>query len=318
MIYIILSTSIFSNIKVLRSQLPLKNKFYPDTPADESIELKPIEALCRLCNVCGLKAPMVCGKCRKNSYCGQTHQKLDWKYHKKVCNTGNVHQQLTEILFPEFEIVIEREEKTEATASDEDEQKHLKEYEDMLRNGKLQNMDKFDERDLLDMAESTEDKLFGKFKKIIESNQTQVVRYSRHGQPLWISSYGTLKNKVPNCPHCNGKRIFEFQIMPQMLNILKSDDLDWGIIAIYTCEKDCNTYGKYVQEFCYKQDLSHGASEDAAPSIEMKKMHIDDNLENSSSSHIKPSLSHLQDKKQDKDRNVTKKKFSFQESDNWE
>jgi hypothetical protein len=40
-----------------------------------------------------------------------------------------------------------------------------------------------------------------------------------------------------------------------MLNYLKNYELDWGIIAVYTCEKECDVNGKYVKEFCYKQDV---------------------------------------------------------------
>lgn len=49
--------------------------------------------------------------------------------------------------------------------------------------------------------------------------------------------------------------IFYFQIMPQLLNSLKNDNLDWGIINVYTCEKSCDTKSKYVKEFIFKQDI---------------------------------------------------------------
>lgn len=43
--------------------------------------------------------------------------------------------------------------------------------------------------------------------------------------------------------------------MPQLLNYLHNTDLDWGIIAIYTCEDSCDTNGEYVPEFVFKQDI---------------------------------------------------------------
>ena len=43
--------------------------------------------------------------------------------------------------------------------------------------------------------------------------------------------------------------------MPQMLNSLKNYDLDWGVIAVYTCKNDCDVNSKYVKEFCIKQDI---------------------------------------------------------------
>ena len=61
-------------------------------------------------------------------------------------------------------------------------------------------------------------------------------------------------------------RVFEFQIMPQLLNIVKLDNnssqnmneatVDWGTIAIYTCEKSCNSSGnQYKREFAWKQTM---------------------------------------------------------------
>lgn len=43
--------------------------------------------------------------------------------------------------------------------------------------------------------------------------------------------------------------------MPQLLNSYKKLNVDWGIIAIYTCERSCNTNETYVDEYCYKQDI---------------------------------------------------------------
>lgn len=43
--------------------------------------------------------------------------------------------------------------------------------------------------------------------------------------------------------------------MPQLLNSLENENLDWGIIAVYTCEKSCDINTKYVEEFVYKQDI---------------------------------------------------------------
>lgn len=43
--------------------------------------------------------------------------------------------------------------------------------------------------------------------------------------------------------------------MPQLLNSLPALNVDWGIIAIYTCKNSCNTNGLYVDEYYYKQDI---------------------------------------------------------------
>lgn len=89
----------------------------------------------------------------------------------------------------------------------------------------------------------------------------QIIRYKRNGQVLWIADTEyTIKEQscnIPKCELCGGERQFEFQIMPQMLNYLKDANVDWGVIAVYTCSKSCplpNDKG-YVEEFCIKQDI---------------------------------------------------------------
>lgn len=42
-----------------------------------------------------------------------------------------------------------------------------------------------------------------------------------------------------------------------MLNNLKDINLDWGVIAVYTCERSCSTSSGYVREFVHKQDIVH-------------------------------------------------------------
>jgi len=323
------------NIKVLRSQLPLKNKFYPDTPADESIEIDGIEPFCKTCNVCGCKSSMVCGKCKKVNYCGQSHQKVDWKIHKKNCSQEGALkscQSESSHHFPEYEIVIESEEgdknvKTKQESDKEAETRRLREYEDIVKEGKIVHNSDITENDLKEFDESKEDKGFGRFKKAIEKYPTQVIRYNRHGaEPLWISSMGkyNIKN-IPNCSNCNGKRSFEFQIMPQMLNDLRNYDLDWGIIAIYTCANDCNTNGKYVQEFCFKQDVTK-ADTDSFDIDMNNKLEISDN-NNKSKSDCKDESPKTCDgpnkkmKSSKNDKDVGRKEASkkaFKECDNWE
>lgn len=43
--------------------------------------------------------------------------------------------------------------------------------------------------------------------------------------------------------------------MPQLLNSYKDLDVDWGILAIYTCAQSCDTNNTYVDAYCYKQDI---------------------------------------------------------------
>lgn len=40
----------------------------------------------KLCNVCGIRGPSHCSKCKKSYYCSRKHQILDWqKGHKENC-----------------------------------------------------------------------------------------------------------------------------------------------------------------------------------------------------------------------------------------
>ncbi|XP_070503973.1 programmed cell death protein 2 [Chironomus tepperi] len=314
------------NIKVLRSQLPLKNQFYPDTPADESIEIDEIESFCNTCNVCGCKAPMVCGKCKKIYYCGKDHQKIDWKSHRIICGQDSVlskTSQCESYHFPEFEIVIEREDeesdvKIKQESDKEAEIRRLREYEDLLRQGKIVHNSDITEDDLKEFDDLKEDKAFGRFKKAIEKYPTQVIRYNRHAlEPLWISSKGILnKSNIPNCLNCNSKRSFEFQIMPQMLNDLKDYDLDWGIIAIYTCENDCYSR-KYIHEFCYKQDVTRADTDSF--NIDVKnKLKISENECQLSSKDDIHSKKFKASKNNENVKTKENSKKSFTESNNWE
>lgn len=74
--------------------------------------------------------------------------------------------------------------------------------------------------------------------------------------------------------------------MPQMLNYLRNYELDWGIIAVYTCENECDVKGKYLREFCYKQDVQKGDDENILEGLseeKFEKMEIDEKIEEKSS-----------------------------------
>ena len=75
----------------------------------------------------------------------------------------------------------------------------------------------------------------------------------------------TGEEQIPNCEICGSKRVFEFQIMPQLLSVLKLDtslnekSVDWGVLAVYTCENSCSSNENgarvYKSEFIWKQDI---------------------------------------------------------------
>ena len=79
------------NYRVCRSQLPRVNEYYSSEPPDENVLEDEGETTSYtvppLCRICGALAPKRCARCHKASYCSKDHQTLDWKVHKKVCNT---------------------------------------------------------------------------------------------------------------------------------------------------------------------------------------------------------------------------------------
>lgn len=118
------------------------------------------------------------------------------------------------------------------------------------------------EADLEEMAlHETEDNImFQRFKRKIAPEPHQVVRYSRGGSALWVSSQHIPSDKdIPACD-CGAKRTFEFQVMPQLLNSLGVDStgasIDWGTLVIYTCSVSCNHDDQYCSEIIWKQDFS--------------------------------------------------------------
>ncbi len=115
---------------------------------------------------------------------------------------------------------------------------------------------------MLEAASLKSDKAFNKFKKRVAYHPDQVLRYDRNGTPLWVSAEKTMEaQNVPQCPYCKGPRVFEFQIMPQLLNYVGDDsvlgDLDWGTLAVYTCEQNCggDDGPAYKKEFVWQQDF---------------------------------------------------------------
>ncbi|PXF46285.1 Programmed cell death protein 2 [Gracilariopsis chorda] len=112
------------------------------------------------------------------------------------------------------------------------------------------------------------DPVFEKFSRVVSYAPDQVVRYHHGGQELW----GCKSNQchsVPDCELCGSKRIFEMQVMPQLVYYIAEpdknnatikrvaerlrDDMDWITICVYTCEKSCTADDAYVPEFAWLQ-----------------------------------------------------------------
>ncbi|CAN2390568.1 Programmed cell death [Pristimantis euphronides] len=263
--------------KVFRNQLPRKNDTYsygppPDSPPchEEDPEIFQLKCGVRLCRVCGCLAPKSCSRCRKVSYCDKLHQLMDWKsQHKALCGQEfDVHK--VEVadhgfLFPEYELVTEPEElDPDESLNNDDSTMSQMDVESMSSNvpsniESSMNDLKLDDLMAMAKAEDEEDKAFSRFKKRISNDPDQVLRYCKGGDPLWISLQNVpAENDILKC-NCGAKRVFEFQVMPQLLNHLKVDSLqksiDWGVLAVYTCSANCKAETHYAEEFLWKQDV---------------------------------------------------------------
>uniref|UniRef100_A0A2K6TRA8 Programmed cell death protein 2 n=1 Tax=Saimiri boliviensis boliviensis TaxID=39432 RepID=A0A2K6TRA8_SAIBB len=245
-----------------RNQLPRKNDFYSYEPPSENPPPKT-ESVClqlksgaHLCRVCGCLGPKTCSRCYKVYYCSKEHQTLDWRLgHKQACAQPDHLDHVIpdhNFLFPESEIVIETvDEMLPEVVEKEDYSEIIGSMGEALE----------EELDSMAKHESREDKIFQKFKTQIALEPEQILRYGRGITPIWISGENIPQEKdIPDCP-CGAKRIFEFQVMPQLLNYLKADRLgksiDWGILAVFTCAESCSLGIGYTEEFVWKQDVTN-------------------------------------------------------------
>nr|CAH7767911.1 unnamed protein product [Callosobruchus chinensis] len=236
------------NIKVFRNSLPRSNKFYPYDPPEEIPDpLFSMENWTKLCRLCGCFASKKCSRCGVADYCSKEHQITDWKLHKTEC--GSIFsERLSDLLFPEWEILTEVEELDMQPNEDQ-----LCDFQHLEINdvGSLANIS---EDELSKYAHTEEDKAFRKFQKRVEQNPDQIIRYQRGGNPLWIAKQ-PMPTTIPNCEHCGARRQYEFQVMPQLLTFLHEENLDWGVLVVYTCEASCDVNGIYKEEFVFKQDV---------------------------------------------------------------
>ncbi|XP_077990415.1 programmed cell death protein 2-like [Glandiceps talaboti] len=100
------------------------------------------------------------------------------------------------------------------------------------------------------------DRIFHKFQKRISVCPEQCLRYEWNGEPLLMTA-NDMHKSIPSCKSCGGQRIFEFQLMPALVSILKIADtsdipIDFGSVYIYSCKNSCwqeNETEKYKEEF---------------------------------------------------------------------
>ncbi|NXH13109.1 PDD2L protein, partial [Bucco capensis] len=104
------------------------------------------------------------------------------------------------------------------------------------------------------------DHTFHKFMKRISMCPEQILRYSRGGQPLFITCPpANIDKGIPACGNCGSDRIFEFQLMPVLVSMLHCDSglsVEFGTGIVYTCEKSCwpTNHQTPLEEFIFVQE----------------------------------------------------------------
>ena len=256
---------------VLRSQLARNNEFYPyESPVESQDWKSDLNAFkyVKICRVCGCPGDKKCSGCDQVYYCSREHQMADWKFqHKRECKSEKFTYQYKEdevchdLLLKQSMLVIEGDDEV-VSDSDDDDTEEVNIDKELEKMKELQNGVSLSGKDLKEFVEEEEvkDKNYKRFSKVVKCAPDQVLRYQKNATPLWISTQNVPQdNDIPNCPYCGSKRVFEFQIMPQLLHVLKLDknpdepSVDWGILAVYTCENSCDQGPAYRKEFIWKQ-----------------------------------------------------------------
>ncbi|CAE8732761.1 unnamed protein product, partial [Polarella glacialis] len=104
------------------------------------------------------------------------------------------------------------------------------------------------------------DEFFARFQSFHRENPSHILRYELGGAPLWFCKHRQLEGEVPCCSRCGGKRVFEMQVQPQLIYLLRgsplADRLDFGTMCVYVCEDSCEPEAgssPYIEEFVYVQ-----------------------------------------------------------------
>ena len=236
-VYYIYTCTKCHSFKVFRFHLPLNSTLYSDQgfPINSSTT----------CRVCNLGTSKSCSRCKSAFYCSIQHQKLDYYLiHKKTCSISNKIYNHS-IFFTESELVFELE-------------------PDSIKNDKIQEI--IDKTEILEMQSSDDpehdvnvddtqvqvDDIFLQFQERLERDPTQVLRcYDLHEEGLFVNASLNFDN-VAKCELCLKDRRLILQVMPQILNYIKSD-LDFASLYVFTC--DCEIKD-FVQEVILKHNFS--------------------------------------------------------------
>jgi len=256
--------------KVFRSHLPLENLYYPEEePGEDEPPVWKQKPEVTRCTVCGYSASKRCSACKSTCYCSVIHQKFDWDNgHKELCTSQSQSDVTTntnsKISWPHVlpEIEVELDEEYLPKASMKTDEQRMAEFEKLVAEMQLDTTPEEDD----DADKPKKDKIAELFRKRTQYAPGQVLRYKQNGSPLWIGPRVPDEKDIPPCPHCGDERQYECQIMPQVLyyiqenlspEIRKNFDLDFGVLAIYSCPGSCEVEDKHdVQEIVWHNKVN--------------------------------------------------------------
>eukprot|EP01133_Synstelium_polycarpum_P008383 gene8383-9855_t len=259
------------------------------------------------CAFCGCRADNRCAKCKLTHYCSKEHQSLDWDLgHREQCAASDMSlpKRKASFHFKELMIVCDdveqpKQKSTSAeggqSASDDEDDSDEEDEDDYESFPKGDEIDD-DEQDIQEKEDESKkeamahyqsyldasgksnefsektfsnikDKELAVFNNATSSDKDQILRNKEY-KVLWVSEKDVPTNQdIPACPHCQGSRRFEMQVLPQLLYFLDVDqnhatsitEIDYGVLTIYTCSNSCeysNANG-FLEEFVWKQNFTN-------------------------------------------------------------
>lgn len=95
------------------------------------------------------------------------------------------------------------------------------------------------------------DAAFELFRLSSRFERKQCIRFDRNGVPLWYSDKARPVLRPQPCEACGCTRVFEFQVMPQTIDIAGWEEVEFGAIYVFTCENSCQREENYSAEIAY-------------------------------------------------------------------
>lgn len=224
--YCVKDSSSPGTVRVLRTQLPEENPFYPLNIEEEVnwSQHKPETWNVNLCQVCGQRGT---GKCPIQQYyfCGKHHQSEHKRYiHDDPTNTTKFLPSVC----TESELVVEEEPQLDNNTTDQQEAMFSDEHNEEDEDLEQEDLNKITGAVT---SEASKDQTTIEFyaRTKLPNVQEQCLRYLRWPanqnceMPLWIRS-DHQPDSIPCCDSCGAQRKFEFEIMPQMIHYLMEDN----------------------------------------------------------------------------------------------